>query len=71
MRDTRSENGQPLNIKGEVEDEGVMCVCVGVHDLMFRHTQSQGSKVRETLNRGRCQRTNNDDVKHPGIVGEA
>ena len=36
MRDTRFENAQPLNIKGEVEDEGVMCACVGVHDRRFR-----------------------------------
>ena len=70
MRDTRSENAQPLNIKGEVEDEGVMCACVGVHDPMFGQTQSRGSKVRETINRGRSQITNNH-VEHPGIVGEA
>ena len=30
MRDTSSENAEPLNIKGEVEDEGVMCGCVDV-----------------------------------------
>ena len=29
-----------------------------------------GIQVRETINRGRSQRTNNH-VKHPGIVGEA
>ena len=29
-----------------------------------------GSKVRETINRGRNQRTNNH-VEHPGIVGKA
>ena len=33
VRDTSSENSQPLNIKGEVEDEGVMCACVGVHSM--------------------------------------
>ena len=68
MRDTRSENAQPLNIKGEVKDEGAMCACVGVHDPMFGQTQSRGSKVRETINRGQSQRTNNH-VKHPSIVG--
>ena len=70
MRDTRSENAQPLNIKGEFEDDDVMCACVGVRDPMFGQTQSQGSKVRETKNRGRSQITNNH-VEHPGIVGEA
>ena len=40
---------QPLDIKGEVEDEGVIC---GVHDPMFGQTQIRGSKVRKTINRG-------------------
>ena len=70
MRDTSSKNAQPPNIKGEVEEEGVMCACVGVHDHLFGQTQSRGSKVGGTINRGRSQITNNH-VKHPGIVGEA
>jgi len=70
VRDTISEKAQPLNIKGEVEDEGVMCACMSVHDPMFGQTQSRGFKVRETINRGRSQITNNH-VKHPGIVSEA
>ena len=51
--------------QGEVEDEGVMCACVGVY-----MTGGSGSKVRETIHRGRSQRTNNHG-KHQGIVGEA
>ena len=42
-----------------------VCMCMWVY-----MTGGLGSKVRETINRGRSQRTNNH-VEHPGIVGEA